>query len=93
MTDMAAVSAVSDTSPEQRCAPIVPERTVSARFLARNMAAILREVADDGHAFAVEHFGRVVGFLVPREGRELVRHRGKVWWEGLRHYESLKTGP
>lgn len=81
MTDMTAVSDMSDTSPEDDPAPISPERVLSARFLARNTAAVLREVADEGHSFAIRHFGRVVGFLVPLDGRVPVNRRGEVVYE------------
>ncbi|MDQ4125278.1 MAG: hypothetical protein M3134_06730 [Actinomycetota bacterium] len=81
MTDMTVVPAVSDTPPGDTPSPIAPVEYVSARCLARNTAAILRAVADDGHAFAIRHFGRVVGFLVPVEGRVPVMQRGKVIYE------------
>ena len=81
MTHMADVSDVSDTPPRDTPSPIAPIDRISARRLARNTAAILRAVTDEGHSFAIEHFGRVIGFLVPREGRVAVRRRGKVVYE------------
>lgn len=78
MTDM---TAVSDTSPARTSSPIEPVRTMSARDLSRNMAATLRCVADEGHSFAITHFGRVIGFLVPLDGRMPVRRGGKVVYE------------
>jgi antitoxin (DNA-binding transcriptional repressor) of toxin-antitoxin stability system len=81
MTDMTAVSAVSDTRSEGHPSPIEPVGTVSARHLARNMATILRAVAGEGHSYAVEHFGRVVGFVVPLDGRSPARRGGKVVYE------------
>lgn len=81
MTDMTAVSAVSDTPPERTPSAIEAVATVSARHLSRNMAATLRAVADEGHSFAVKHFGRVVGFLIPTEGRVAVRRGPQVVYE------------
>ncbi len=78
MTDM---TAVSDTPPERHVGSITPVRHVSARFLARNLAATLREVADEGHSFAITHFGRVVGFLVPLEGRVAVKQGRDLVYE------------
>ena len=81
MTDMTVVPDVPDTPPDDTPSSIHPVETVSARRLARETAAILRAVADDGHSFAIGHFGRVIGFLVPREGREPVRRRGNTVYE------------
>ncbi len=81
MTDMTAVSAVSDTPPDETPSPIAPVRHVSARFLARNLAPILREVADDGHSFVITHFGRVAAFLVPVDGRVPVKRGGHLVYE------------
>lgn len=94
MTDMTAVSAVSATPPERQPSSVEPTRTVSARYLARNMAAVLRDVADRGDSFAIEHFGRVVGFLVPLEGRALVRKAGRISYEPpppLRDLDETRT--
>jgi antitoxin (DNA-binding transcriptional repressor) of toxin-antitoxin stability system len=78
MTNMTDMSAVSDASPDATPSPIRPRRHVNARELSRKTAELLRAVADDGHSYAIRHFGRVVAFLVPLEGRTPQSRRGEV---------------
>ncbi|HEV2756250.1 MAG TPA: hypothetical protein VG318_10810 [Actinomycetota bacterium] len=78
MTD---VSDVSDAAPASTPSSIKPIRHVSARELSRQTAELLRAVTDEGHSFAIRHFGRVVGFLVPLEGRTKKVVGGEVVYE------------
>ncbi len=81
MADMTDVSAVSDASGEKTYAPVKPVRHISARELNRQTAQLLREVTDEGHSFAIRHFGRVVAFLVPLDGRVPKTRRGELVYE------------
>ena len=70
-----------DSSSELTPPPIKPARHVSARELARHTAQLLREVTDEDRSFAVRHFGRVVGFLVPLDGRVPITRKGELFYE------------
>ncbi|MFN2588477.1 MAG: hypothetical protein ABR613_10230 [Actinomycetota bacterium] len=72
---------MSDVSGERTYVPIEPARHVSARELTRETAKLLRAVADEGHSFAIRHFGRVVAFLVPLDGRVPKMRRGRLVYE------------
>lgn len=63
------MSDMSDTPREEHREAITPHRTVNARHLSRHTAELLREVGFEGRSFAIRHFGRVIGFLVPIDGR------------------------
>ena len=83
----------SGAAPDERPAPIQPARHVSARELARNTAQLLREVADAEIAFAIRHFGRVVAFLVPLEGRVATKRKGELVYEVEIQKPLMDLGP
>lgn len=69
------------------------DRTVNARDLSRHTGSLLSEVAFDGRSFAIRSHGRVIGFLVPREGREPVKRRGKIVYEVPEPEPLLELNP
>lgn len=74
------MSDMSDGSREQPMA-IETDASINARTLSRKTSATLRAVADRGHSFAIEHCGRVVGFLIPVEGRVPVGYGRRTLYE------------